>query len=179
MRLNTSPPGVIPTAIKPISGSINHLQKQEKENPLFFAATYLQQSGLSSGSVDLGRGARCFSSLGVWRPNFGSTVKNSVCEELQVKYDRACAYSGSWARWQSGCVERVLCSSASTGSAPHARSYHDIHWGSIWQPRVFFIYIYIVCGYMFYMPVLSVIGQTFTLRLYEALGKQGLGLEIT
>lgn len=42
-----------------------------------------------------------------------------------------------------------------------------------------YIYIYIVRGYVFYMPVLSVIGQTFTLRLCEALGKQELGLETT
>lgn len=73
-------------------------------------------------------------------------------------------------------MEGVRRAGASAGAAPRARSYRDIHWGSIWQPR---LYIYIVWGYMFYMPVLSVIGQTFTLRLYEALGKQGLGLEMT
>lgn len=35
-----------------------------------------------------------------------------------------------------------------------------------------YIYIHFVWGDMFYMPVLPVIGQTFTLGLYEALGKQ-------
>lgn len=34
------------------------------------------------------------------------------------------------------------------------------------------IYIHFVWGDMFYMPVLPVIGQTFTLGLCEALGKQ-------
>lgn len=38
--------------------------------------------------------------------------------------------------------------------------------------------IYIVWGHIFYMPVLAVIGQTFTLRLYEALEKQEQGLEM-
>ena len=42
-----------------------------------------------------------------------------------------------------------------------------------------YIYMYFVWGDVFNMPVLSVIGQTFTLRLYEALGRGGLGLEIT
>lgn len=35
--------------------------------------------------------------------------------------------------------------------------------------------IYIVWGDIFHMPVLAVIGQTFTLRLYEALAKQEQG----
>lgn len=35
-----------------------------------------------------------------------------------------------------------------------------------------YIYIHFVWGDMFYMPVLPVIGQTFTLGLYEALEKQ-------
>lgn len=135
--------------------------RKTRRKRIFFSSQHLICSHQgSSGSVDLGTGARCFPSLGVWRLDFGSVVKNRVCEELQVKYDRACAYSGSWARWQSSCVERVLCSGASAGSAPRVRSDRDIHWGSIWQPR---LYIYIVWGYMFYMPVLSVIGQTFTL----------------
>lgn len=149
MRLNTSPPGAIPTAIKPISGSIHHLQKTGEEKSPFSLQRLICSNQGSSGSIDLGRGARCFSSLGVWRPNFGSTMKNSLCEELQVKYDRACAYAGSWARWQSGCMERVLRSGASAGSAPCVRSYHAIRWGSIWQPRLY-IYIYIhlsiLCG---------------------------------
>lgn len=38
--------------------------------------------------------------------------------------------------------------------------------------------IYIVWGYIFHMPVLAVIGQTFTLRLYEALAKQERGWRI-
>lgn len=45
--------------------------------------------------------------------------------------------------------------------------------GSIWQPGIYiYISIHFVWGDMFYMPVLPVIGQTFTLGLYEALGKQ-------
>lgn len=45
----------------------------------------------SSGPVGVGRGAGCFSSLGVRGPNFGGAVKNNACEESQVKYGRACA----------------------------------------------------------------------------------------
>lgn len=142
MRLNTSPPGVIPPAIKPISGPINHLQKQEKKKISFSSQHLICSNQGSSGSIDWGRAARCFSSLGVWRPSFGSAAKSSsVCEELQVKCARVCASSGSWARWQSSCVARVLCSGASAGWAPRTRSSHGIHWGSIWQP---WLYIYCV-----------------------------------
>jgi len=83
---------------------------------------------------------------------------------------------------RSGCVERALCSGANTGSAPRARSYTvptGEAYGSRWCVYIYIcISIYVVWGYMFYMPVLSVIGQIFTLSLCEASGKRGLGLEI-
>lgn len=83
--------------------------------------------------------------------------QHSLCKELGAQWGRGCGGEGSWRR-----------------STRAFLPWYPL--GSIWQPG---IYIHFVWGDMFYMPVLPVIGQTFTLWFCEALGKQGLGLERT
>lgn len=96
--------------------------------------------------------------LGVQQPGAGCSgagfQQHSLCKELW-------GFSGAELEVEKG--------PASAGYAPQSvpavvsTGKHMAAWD---------IYIHFVWGDMFYMPVLPVIGQTFTLGFQEALGKQ-------